>query len=352
MSVLKKIGALVPIVLVVISITACDRNITREETIVQASNCFDCHSDQNTFLVAAEEQWMRSVHASGLNIDRGSSATCAACHISEGFIQRANGETVTSEDNPTVIHCFTCHAPQSTGDFRLRWTADALLQNGETFDLSAGNLCVACHQARRNVNTYVGTVGTDVVTISSTHWGPHHSNQGDMLLGSNGYEYDGYVYDRSEHRTATDDGCVDCHKNRATSNNIVGGHSFNMRGILRDEGGNEEEVLNTGACADCHGGLDDFNVNNVQTEIDSLIGELETLVEAAGLWTNGHPNAGVTTSVDSAGAVWNLLMAEGDRSHGVHNAKYTRGLLESAIMFMSGARQGPRVESADLVLNR
>ena len=58
----------------------------------------------------------------------------------------AEGMTVTGHDNPSPIHCFACHAPHSNSDFRLRWTSVATLQNGESFDLGDGNLCVACHQ--------------------------------------------------------------------------------------------------------------------------------------------------------------------------------------------------------------
>ena len=342
MSGMKRLGVLVPIALLVMSITACDRTVTYVDETQQASNCFSCHDDQNTFLVSAEQQWRNSIHASGNNINRGGSASCAGCHASEGFIQRVNGETVTGEPNPTSIHCFTCHQPHTNGDFGLRYEETAVLQNGESFDLGPGNLCAYCHQARRNVDTYVGTVGTDPRLINSTHWGPHHSNQADMLIGSNGYEYSGFTYEQSPHRTAVADACVDCHKNLGTRNNVVGGHTFNQRAIVRDEGGEESEILNTAACADCHGSQSDFDVNGRQTEVAGLIVQLEAIVEAAGLWTNGHPNSGVTTSVDSAGAVWNLLMAEEDRSIGVHNAKYTVGLLQSSIDYMTGNLPQPK----------
>ena len=62
---------------------------------------------------------------------------------------------------------------------------------------------------------------------------------------------------------------------------------------------------------------------------------LAGLLEDAGLWANGGPKV-VTTSVDSAGAVWNLAMAEEDRSEGVHNPAYIKGLLDSSIKFMEG----------------
>ncbi len=66
------------------------------------------------------------------------------------------------------------------------------------------------------------------------------------------------------------------------------------------------------------------------------------------LWVDGHPNAPVRTTVDKAGAIWNLLMAEDDRSHGVHNAKYTKALLQSAIDFLQGnlPQSAPVVEEA------
>jgi hypothetical protein len=342
MSVLKRTLALVlALGMVVMFFSACERNITRVEEVAGGpANCFDCHSDANLALVAAEAQWKNSVHASGLNIDRGASASCAACHSAEGFIQRANGETVTGHDNASPIHCFACHAPHSNGDFRLRWTNDATLEDGTSFDLGAGNLCTACHIARRAVDDYVGDNPTDRTTITSTHWGPHHGNQGDMLLGSNGYEYAGYTYEQTMHRQATVDGCVDCHF-RATSNSVVGGHAFNMRFIGRAEGGEEEEYDNTAACAPCHGGIDDFNVGGVQDSVETLAAELEGLLEAAGLWEDGHPKAGVTTSVDSAGAVWNLASVHDDRSHGVHNARYTIGLLNASILFMEGNLPSP-----------
>ena len=51
---------------------------------------------------------------------------------------------------------------------------------------------------------------------------------------------------------------------------------------------------------------------------------------------NGMLPTSVTTSADSAGAVWNLLLAKEDRSHGVHNPKYIVGLLRSAIEYITG----------------
>jgi hypothetical protein len=322
--------ALVAMAAVALTFAACERTITSVEEVQAPQNCFECHSDQNTFLVAAYEQWKNSIHASSLNIDRGASAGCAGCHSSEGFVQRATGQPVTGHENPTPIHCFTCHAPHSNADFRLRWTSIATSLSGDSFDLGAGNLCVACHQARRDVGAYV----TGRPRLSE-HWGPHYSVQGDNLIGTNGYEYSGYSYGITNHRGATEDGCLDCHF-KSTSNSVVGGHAFNMRYDLRLEDGSTEEILNTAACEPCHGDIDDFNYDDVQATADALAAQLDALLSTAGLVSGGHPVDGVTTSADSAGAVWNYLVYEEDRSHGVHNPNYLIGLLESSIMYMEG----------------
>jgi hypothetical protein len=294
--------------------------------------CFECHSDNNTFLVAAEQQWEHSKHASGETLNENDSS-CKGCHTSEGFVARATGTTPPEAiESPTSIHCFTCHAPHSNGNFGVRWTAVATLQNGASYDLKGGNLCVACHRARKNVSTY-NTATTEIVE----RWGPHHGVQGDMLIGSNGNEFAGVTYERTSHRSATEDGCLDCHM-KTTSQNVVGGHSFNMGW---EEGGGE--ILNTAACARCHGEISDFNQPgiaeesfSVQDSVDVLIGELTTSLEKAGLWENDDVKAGVTTSADSAGALWNLLMAKEDRSHGIHNPKYVMGLLQSSITYLQG----------------
>lgn len=312
---------------------ACDRTITRVEETVQPNTCFECHSDVNTALVAAEQQWNNSVHASGNNIDR-SSRGCENCHTSEGFVARAGGGSSGSVANPTVIHCFTCHAPHTNGDLRLRITSPQTLEDGTVFDLGSANICTACHQARNDVNTYVAQ---DTVMLSE-HWGPHHGPQGDMVVATNGYEYSWYTYDRSfGHRGGTEDGCLDCHF-KTTQNNILGGHSFNMAFMVEGE---EEENTNGCNVETCHDGyVEDFDHADVQINVEHLVDSLQTILFDAGMIDDeGHPIdslfvASLAEPGDSVGAVWNYLIVHEDRSHGIHNPKYVTGLLESAIQFM------------------
>jgi len=329
----RRLMTFVGIAAVGLALAACSRNITRVEQVVQGPQaCFECHADTSTFLVAAQQQWEHSKHASGETLNE-NDGECKGCHTSEGFVARATGATIPDVvENPTSIHCFTCHAPHTNGDFRVRWTANATLMNGASYDLKGGNLCVACHRARRDIRTYIAAAPTR--TTLSTRFGPHHGPQGDMLVGSNGYEFAGYTYERSNHRSATVDGCLDCHM-KTTSQNVVGGHSFNMAYDL-----NGSEILNTAACAKCHGEVADFSEVGIgtglsQDSVDGLIADLEARLVAANLMADGAPKA-VKTSADSAGAVYNLVLAKEDRSHGVHNPKYIVGLLKSAIEFIQG----------------
>ncbi len=313
------------------SLAACSRKITRVEVTQQPATCFECHSDTNTAIVAAQAQWQNSKHASGETLNE-NDGDCKGCHTSEGFVARATGTTIADVvDNPTPIHCFTCHAPHTNGDLRLRWTSIATLQNGTTWELHGGDLCAACHRARRNVTTYV----TQPTTLSN-RWGPHHGPQSDMLIGSNGYQYAGFTYDESPHRTATADGCLDCHF-KTTSQLVVGGHSFNMSFML-----NGSEVMNVAACATCHEQIDDFaeigfveSGFSIQDSVANLIDRVGTKLIAAGLLDGATllPKS-VTTSRDSAGAVWNYLITKEDRSLGVHNAAYTLDLLNSSLQYL------------------
>ncbi len=319
-------------------------NVSRvhvEQTDISTS-CFSCHSDKDVFLLAKGEQWQNSKHASGDNIDRNRNnksfyAACEKCHTSEGFVANLAGGTATG-DHFSSINCFTCHAPHTNGDFKLRVETPATLANGATFDKGPANLCASCHQSRQDASTYV-TANTTL----SAYWGPHHSNQADMLIGVNAYEYAGYSYGNSAHTNVTDEGCIQCHMDGGVPT-FTGGHTWIMHDKTRN-------FQNTGGCNDpnCHNGsISDFNVladvdfngngtiEGVQDEINSLADSLKVLLIAANLVdASGTPLSVTVTTADSAGAVYNFKFVEEDRSEGIHNTDYTVGLLKSSINFLN-----------------
>jgi formate-dependent nitrite reductase cytochrome c552 subunit len=335
MSLSRKYLMILVVILGLVALTACTREVT---TIVQDDpqpmSCFECHSDGDLRVVAAQTEWAESKHGEGETVFEGTSASCVRCHANEGFLQYVDPVyvddvmTFTGVTTPTNINCFTCHAPHTNGDFGMRVTAATPLVNGESFDMGRGNTCVVCHQSRRDVAVYI-TASNNI----TSRYGPHHGPQGDLLMGTSGYEYAGYTYTETpQHRTLNEDGCVNCHMREVDY--LVGGHTFNVTTVDEESG---DTLYNTKACEKCHAIGDDFDYNDVQTEIDGLLAELQVLLEAAGFVnSSGTPLAFTGRPADDAGAIWNFMyIGIEDKSHGVHNPAYARSLLQSSIDYMT-----------------
>lgn len=355
----RKLLAILIAILVAVSFAACERKVTVEEVADDDGNgngepvsCFGCHSDQEYDLMYAQNQWAVSLHGIGETVERnrlnaGFYQACEQCHSHEGFLTQ-NTSFTHDGTQFSKIQCFTCHAPHTNGDFRLRVETAVTLADGATeYDRGESNICVACHQSRANVATTV----VDNTELSE-HYGPHHSNQSDMLLGENAYEYDGYSYNQnSAHTNVVQDGCLGCHF-KGSQDEFVGGHTFAMHH-------EEEDVFNVGGCnqSTCHGEgtFEDFDVmadadfdwdgevEGVQHEVEGLMDSLQVLLIDAGLLADysdaGEPAvwepAEVTVSTaDSAGAVFNWVFVHEDQSEGIHNTKYAVALLQSSINFM------------------
>ncbi len=273
--------------------------------------CTECHND-TTLITGKKAQWSESGHGTGESYGRGTSASCAGCHSGGGFTERIaaglNADEVEAGDpNPTRQDCRTCHEIHTTftgDDFALTTTDPvALYASGETFDGGEGNLCVNCHQPRREIAEAVD----GMIEITSTHWGPHHGPQSTMLLGLGGAGVEGSP---SAHSSMVEDTCVSCHVGEAND------HSM------------EPSVS---ACTGCHADAEDFDINGVQTEVEELAAEVGELLEAKGLLHDGHPNPGTYPEAE-AQAAWNwILISLEDGSNGVHNSSFTKAMLEAAL---------------------
>jgi len=329
----------------------CEREITGNVELADNSSasCFTCHSDQDIKLTVAREQYENSVHAAGANSNRNRLyntryQSCERCHTHEGFIAEVTGVEAAG-DNFSPITCFTCHKPHSSGNLEPRVTEAVVLEDGiSVFDRGPANLCASCHHGRENVLTLV----VDSVELDS-RFGPHHSNQSDMLIGANAYEFADYAYTNSWHSTGVTNGCVECHMSKSMHES-VGGHSWTMENEDRhfvnlsgcnQSGQNGEsschvtplDSLNRVAHADFDG---DGDVEGVHDEIEGLLESLHTLLELAGLVDeDGDPLSVVVPDADSAGAVFNFKFVEEDHSHGIHNTDYAVGLLQSSINYMA-----------------
>jgi hypothetical protein len=331
-----------------IAVVGCDRKVEGElkSEPVDSDQCFQCH---NGFLDQDQGEWLASTHASGNNIDytnRGGS-DCLACHNQQGFIEFLNTGVIPETDLPVVsaIGCFACHNPHENGDLSLRTAQPYTFLNGEVYDHGFGNLCVHCHHQRE----YTGDQITDNYVVTSSRFGPHHGPQGEMIIGTGGYEgFPGFSYESSMHE-ALENTCTFCHmaNERVHDGYKVGGHSF---AIIDEESGTE---LNN-VCQPCHDQADeidflivrnngadtlDFDNDGVaegfQTEIAGLLDSLHVLLEAEGLITSSGSTV-VQTIADAnmAGAVFNYKYVEEDQSHGAHDFKYVVALLEASIAYV------------------
>ena len=282
--------------------------------LAQDISCTVCHDD-TTVITGKQIGLSMAVHGTGDSFDyAGGRSSCAGCHSGGAFsamvAQGLRPDQVEAGDpNPTRQDCRTCHAVHTSyteADWALETTAPVnLYAFGEDvmFDGGKGNLCATCHQPRRQI---AAADPNDNIAVTSTHWGPHHGPHSAMLLGIGGA---GDVAGKeSFHSRMVADTCVSCH----IGPDMV--HTF--------------EAVTSG-CADCHG--EDFDLDAKQAEVEALIVELHDLLEAKGLYHDGHPVVGVYPSAQ-AQALWNyIFIAVEDGSLGVHNPDYTKDLLDASI---------------------
>lgn len=268
---------------------------------LSADLCGNCHTDDHhpTF-----DNWQESKHAvskftsipgDGFKFIA-SNPNCSACHTAEGFLQFVKSDDI--EPNVVApgpdghsITCATCHDPHGG-------------PNEGQLRLPPEELCQKCHNPEYNPDEVGEPNGSAI----------HHSTAY-MLEGKGGYEYEGFTYENSIHTIAVTKKCVACHVFMTPFQDPIPantGHTFEPR---------------SEACVTCHSdfnqGMGDFDYRGTQTEIDSLLTVLGDKLAAA--------SASDSTSNNFFRAKFNYDFVNADGSHGIHNTKYARGLLTSAI---------------------
>ncbi len=313
---------------------------------LSAGTCGQCH-DAPTHHVKNFE-WGQSLHGR-TQVDR--TGSCVNCHTTAGFINANDpgvlfGEVISSTDYATFkegITCAACHDPHAKGGqvHQLRDLQSVELGNGTVItEGGAGLVCMNCHKSRRDAESYVyGNV--------SSHFGPHHGPQGDMIAGENAIEY-GRDMPSSKHLSVVEESCAQCHMQEIPSDlpayaeGKVGGHSFEL---AYDDGTNAPIHL-TETCASCHGEIEDFDfggedydlngiVEGVQSEIEGMMHDLAMLLPPVGS-PDVSPGSDYNSSLPLKRALYNYLFVEEDGSMGVHNPKYAAAILRSSIDDLKG----------------
>lgn len=303
--------------------------------------CAYCHKEGSHHNIPL--QWDISVHGAGTHLYSGSSRyACTPCHNGQGFVDKVKGNAQSVQVN-IAITCATCHNPHdATNEHQVR-TVTATLLNGVQVEKGVGGLCINCHQSRNNAVPYV----ENYLASLSSRFGPHHGPQGDMLVGTNAYTW-GETLEQSPHFNDTENACVDCHMYPNTSplnsESSVGGHTFSMVSLSGED--------NVAACSNCHGnfgpefadkkfymnGSADLDKNGVaeglQIEVEGLMEQLAVLLPPAG--DPAIATIDSTWTLDQAGALYNYRQIEEDRSMGIHNPRFTVGLLYLSIGKLGG----------------
>ncbi len=297
--------------------------------------CLGCHNDA-TYADNAFE-FARSQHIMGEYADyAGGRGYCTPCHSHEAFVEFAiNGENAGGYNTPSPFECATCHGLHETfdesfgedADYALRLTdaVTAMFDETVTLDIDASsNLCVVCHQSRRGTGYYDDGSGT-TVTFTSSHTGPHHGPQSNILLGNNGSAA-GTAF--SAHVGA---GCVGCHmiETEGDEADVAGGHTFWPA---------------VESCVECHSSATDFDVFGGQTDIAEKLDALGLLLLGEGILHWEYDEDGdsslhvVPGTYDRAvfNAFWDYDIVLEDRSLGVHNPTYANDLLDAATAAVDG----------------
>jgi hypothetical protein len=339
---------------------------------INTDNCALCH-DSGTHH-AFPDQWEYSGkdatefdgrgfhggHAAGAFVSyAGGRGSCAPCHSGSGYIQWVKeGKPTNSSGLPTGtlvlpkavnISCAVCHDPHDNTKLHQLRLSDTQLGDGTpvTFaDYGTGAQCMECHRSRRVAATYAADTSN-----ASSHYGPHHGPQADMLIGKNAPDF-GIELPSSPHAAATKNACVDCHMAGdlvdADGNvNHVGGHSFNMN----DAEGNDH--VESCAQSGCHGpigtsfkdkkyyinGNADLDGNGtaegLQLEVKGMMDKLALLLPPVNDADVSMSQTGnLTPEIMKAGYAWTWVYE--DRSMGIHNPAFTVALLKAGIEELGG----------------
>ncbi len=317
-------------------------DITTTAVSLSSGDCGQCHDAEPYHVI--NQQWDLSEHAVATRYPTGPGrGSCVECHSGVGFIEEMDGVIEKSTDYEAIV-CAACHDPHSAENkHQVRTVADVTLENGHIVEMGGtGKLCLNCHKGRQDAESYVeGDV--------SSHFGPHRSVQGDMFNGTNGIEYGKVMSGASAHLYAVEDSCVGCHMQSVDSDNpaanMAGGHTFKMVWDGETPDDHDDDMAMVGACVDCHGPVDDFDMARADYNYDGVVEGIQTEVQhllealAMKLPPIGEPTMQIDTSYPYSDAekkaLFNYKAVSDDGSYGIHNPRYITGLLTASIEDLS-----------------
>lgn len=314
--------------------------------------CLTCHESGTISNISA--QFTTTGHYAGESAGyAGGRSYCAPCHSHEQFVNYMTSDLKLNVSNPSAWKCSTCHTLHKTFTdddyaFRVTESTTLIIDDTKTVDFGDGNLCATCHQSRRGapdadmegeevafdydddgVTDATVTIGAGNFAIETTHWGPHHGPQANILYGIGFAELTGtktYPAAGEGKHFSDDADCTVCHMGDYNTTEKKGGHTFTPP---------------VATCDGCHT-TTSYDYGGVQTDIAAKLDELKGILITKGVIdgneTDGyHPVVGEHTLLE-AQAFFNWIGLVEDRSLGVHNPKYVEALVYNTIEQLNAAK--------------
>ncbi|MGE5498639.1 MAG: multiheme c-type cytochrome [Syntrophothermus sp.] len=336
-----------------------------------AGVCNQCHEASAKHRIG--QDWEPSSHAVWADGSHTAQGSCFPCHSGSAFAKWASAgkpkvTTTTSgtsfvgkdaagkviwetSDGAQNLSCQACHDPHGNDNPNALRTVktDSLLNSYKITWGGKGQLCMSCHVSRKNGNTVV--TNTAPLYGWADRFNPHHSNQTDMLVGQNAYEFGNPkpFLGKVTHK-GVEDACVTCHMQpKADVGSPLSNHGFNMTYVDSKTGQTKDMIY---VCQNCHGkevtSFDDIKgedydgngvVEGAMVEVKNLVTALEKVLpkDATG--------AVVSMKADSAkiygkkalvAGVYNYWFVMNDGSMGAHNTKYAVALLQQSLNQITG----------------
>ncbi|MEE9573774.1 MAG: hypothetical protein V3W20_12045, partial [Candidatus Neomarinimicrobiota bacterium] len=261
------------------------------------------------------------------SLSRGGRASCGRCHSHENFVSFwETGEThdLTSVTGLTCKSCHTLHDSDDADDFsfatRVNGDIEYLTGNIETFGSdSPSNVCIACHQPRRDYTYYDDTPddATDSVSLTSSHAGPHYGITGSLIFGVGADDRNGSVDLDQGPMQHAEAGCVTCHMGESRK------HTWEP---------------DTDNCESCHGSISNFDIHGAPTKMEDAIHAIElAFVTIGALEDDGDGGFDQTASGSSPtvltgvqySAFWNYLALHSDHGYLYHNPPYVKAIINN-----------------------
>lgn len=304
------------------------------DVTLEEGSCGRCHEEAPYHQI--NTQWKNSGHSVGVSY-AANIPSCTKCHSGYGFIHYVDPDNKLEQTTGfEKVSCQVCHDPHSNAlEHQVRKLDDVTLQNGVVVTQGGmGKQCMICHSSRRDAEEYVKEY--------HDHFGPHHSNQTDMLAGTNAIAF-GKEIPSTAHLAILDNGCVSCHMAETPAaeepgNLKLGGHSFAMHwdGDTPDEP--NDDVDHVKMCQTCHGMIDSFDDIQAKNDYDGDGNVESTKAEIHGMLDNvgmllppvGDPAVTVDSTFNplQLKAAYNHAFVHDDASYGAHNFKYAINLLQ------------------------